>query len=101
MAHIFVGASVSADAAPCYDMAAWDALLAAMDRGDHEAVIRITTGTTPMMIPTAQLQVVEPTPPKTLKDAADQFWSKRGKSGPNAHATDPSGTVPIVLEVPR
>lgn len=96
MTHrLFIGASASADAAPTYPLEAWDALLSAMDRGDHEAVIRITTGTAPTMIPTAQLRDVKPSPPKTMAEAAAAYWAKRGKAPKATAATTRDGSEAV------
>lgn len=95
MKHLHIGATTT-DMAPCYALEDWEALLAAMERGDTAAIERITLGARPHYVPTASLKTIEP---PSLKDAANAFWSKRGKT-PKARATDASG-VPIVLEVRR
>lgn len=93
--------ATTTETAPCYALEDWEALLAAMERGDHEAVLAITTSAKPKLVPIAQLRDVTPPPPKTMAEAAAAYWAKRGKGAPKVRATDPSGTIPIVLEVPR
>lgn len=88
-----IGATTT-DIAPCYDMAAWEALLAAMAAGDSEAIERITLGTKPTYVATAKLQEVEA---PSMADAAAAYWQKRGKAPKALHA-GPDGT-PIVASV--
>lgn len=93
--YLAIGATASASTA-CYALEDWAELLAAMERGDAEAIERITTVARPHYVATAKLQTVEP---PSLKDAAAAFWSRRGKA-PKAYASDKNGT-PIVLQVAR
>lgn len=77
MTHIHIGATDAGGQTPCHSFEEWEALLAAMQRGDPEEIIRITTTARPVMIPTASLTPVEP---PRMKDTAAAFWAKRGKA---------------------
>lgn len=94
MTNIFIEASASVDTAPCHSLDDWERLLAAMERGDSEAVVAITTSVTPKMVPVAQLQEVES---PSMADAAAAYWQKRGKA-PKARYDGPDET-PIVASV--
>ncbi len=94
---MFIGASAHPDVLPCQTYGAWDNLLDAMSRDDHEAILRITLGSDHVLTPTANLRDVQPNPPKTLVETADAFWRKRN----NPAAKEPSAIAsPFVASEP-
>lgn len=91
--HAYIGATASHNSTPCYRVDAWEKLVAAMERGDGAAIIAITTGTRPEMVPTAQLRDVKRNPPKTMAEAADDYWRKRREAAAKSPAALASGIV--------
>lgn len=90
--NIFIGASSASDEIACHSFEAWNALLAAMDAGDHEAILRIALNERPEMVPTASLR---PVATDALSEFADRYWKQHGAAKPAARATPAISFVEI------
>ena len=93
--YLYVGMNAAAaDTVACYQMEVWEALLDAMERGDHAEIQRITLNTRPTMLPKASLRTLPPKPAASLSEIArgEGDLSRRLKVGGRDEIGSTAGT---------
>lgn len=91
MILLHIGATAS-DETACHSLEDWEALLSAMNAGDHSEVIRLTTTTRPTMVATASLR---PIGSDALSEFARQYWARQAAAKPASHAAPVINVIEI------